>query len=252
MFLEIPVYEENLIIPRGVIVPENLQPTIDKKIDDILQNAPQVFDERFQNPEEEARHSLILRYPEDSHLIPLVEKRLFEKLVSMQKELEGTNKGIRNITLMEFDPQFSSLKMEVDDGQIIRGESTFDHETAHAREACAAGQKVVYIVTPFIWKRSEEGKIWLKAIHSATNVLLNLDVESRLDISIAPRYPSFEDLMQARRMLKELDDPLNPLWEKLQRCETGLPKINERGLNHQRMVYFFEDKWLSMRKKETQ
>lgn len=246
MFLEIPVYEENRIIPEGEIVPEVLQKAIDKRIDYVLQKAPQVIDERFRNPEEEAACSLVFRYPEDSHLIPFVERRLFEKLVSMQKELKGTDRGIRNITLMEFDPQFSSLEMEVDDGQIIRGEGAFEHETAHAREAVAAGQKIVYIVTPFVWKQSED-EIHLKAIHSSAKILRVLDVESTLNVSIAPKYPSFEDLMQARRILKDLDDPFNPLWKKLHECETGLPKLNGRGLNHQRMVFFFEEKWLARR-----
>jgi len=102
--------------------------------------------------------------------------------------------------------------MEVDDGQIIKGESMLGHETAHAREAYAKGQKIVYIVTPFIWKQSEDGT-WLKASYSGTKFNKNLSLESKIDISIAPIFPSFDDLMQARRMLKDLDNPIHPTLE---------------------------------------
>lgn len=240
--LEVECYEKNRLFPDGKIEPDKVGEIIDQRLNLVFEKAPIVENYLKENPEAEAEHSLVLRYPEDSHLIPLLEERLYEKLLRKRKEFQDTNMEITNHTLMNFDPDLNSLEMEVDGGRIISGESMLQHELAHAQAAYEAGQKIVYIVIPFIWD-SVDGHKQLKTIHTVTKVHREVDVANKVDIAIAPKFPSSDDLSQAKLILQELDDPFHPLWDRIGDCEAGLPKINGRGLKHEEMIMAFENVW---------
>lgn len=239
----VPYYEQNRFFPKGAVEPKLLQSTIDHKLDDVLKKAPIVTGEYDEDPETESPHSIVLRYPEDSHLIPFIERTIFNKLTAKQKQIASTNREIHDWTLMEFDPSLATLKIEADNGGVIRGEPIFEHETAHAREAYNSGQGIVYIVTPFYWQKEKNGKERLTITHSTTKVSPNLNAESLLNVAIAPRFFSQGDFMNANAMLCELNRPLDPLWLKLQSYQTQLPKLDGRGLKHEDMIVALHDKW---------
>jgi|GEM_PF-5739713 hypothetical protein len=241
----IPLFEENRILRPNQPVEQDINKAVEKKVLQSIENAPVVNSENEENynPRKEINHTIILRYPEDSHLVPLVQKSLFDNFMRMEKELKEQNREVNEITLMTLDPTFPAVKIQDDNGNTITGETNLEHEVAHARVAVEEGQSHVYICLPIIWREDENGRKILKFRHGVARIQKDLPVKSTIKVAVAPKYPSHEDIMLAKSLLKKLDDISSPLWEIVQNTEMGLPRVDRKGLTSDKMKFAFLEAW---------
>ena len=167
----------------------------------------------------------------------------------MQKRTTESGVNVSDHILMMFDPEFSKINTRVDHGIVIKGETSLEHEIAHAKAAYEAGQKAVYIVVPFVRIDDGEGGGKDRLITRRARPILekNFGTKADIEIGIAPRFPSYEDSRTVDRILKSMDDPLNPLWDMYIKHRNGLPKLDGMVLTYEEMLQVLHDKWKTVR-----
>ena len=239
--LVIPEYEASrLIIGEEVLNdPRLIQSRLNTKISECISNAPTFSpdDEVSIDPGESIKHSLVVKYPEDSHLFPIIEKQMFQQLNELNSELASQNAEVSKYTLMGLDSRTSSLSAQVDNGQTVQGETYFEHEQKHAQVAYEEGHGSVYIVMPLAWYKDAEGRRTLKFMHASAKIRQDLRPESVIAVGLAPRYPSESDFWSVRKALKSITNEDN-ISESLQmdmHLLRAYPRFNGKQVNAELM-----------------
>jgi hypothetical protein len=224
-----------IVIPEYENARMSSKDNVISKIGECIINAPVLNQEESQNlnPRELIKHSLIIKYPEDSELIPVIQDQLYQYLFKFNSKLRLRNSKVSDYTLMGLDKKTSLLKQEVDEGEIIEGETYFEHEIGHAQEAIKRGHGSVYIVFPIAWIKNNDDEMTLKLIHASSKIRNDLPAEDAIEVALAPRYPSEGDFLLARQFLKSInvshEDRLRTL-RKEREMLTSYPRHNGKRI----------------------
>lgn len=175
--------------------PSQIKAAIKEKVESVIKNTPTIDLEKFANPEDDGSDNMIsLKIPEDAHLIPFLEKEIFQKLLQMANDCDPKKTKIHQADIMFFDPDLPKIFSKAATGLIIRGQNVLDHELDHALAANEEGIDQSFINIVFYWLEIEGKKTLIVSNSAPLDGFHNLPADKAKRILMAPRHPSSGDL----------------------------------------------------------
>ena len=186
--------EKHRIVNLESTFPHDIQKIIENGVDKALNSAILIKPEQY-GKGEVGPNTIALRLPEDSHLCPLVEKILFDKLMKLRRILKSENKFVDERALMYLDPKISNMVTTLFPGRLLRGETLFEHEVQHAYSVKDQTGEDSFVFLSFVWIQKD--KNMELSLYNQGGVLDKGSSHQNMinEVLMAPRNPSAHDFL---------------------------------------------------------
>lgn len=186
----------------GSLIPEKLGPLIQSRVREAIEFALKQPEGLFAKGT--AKNRIVVRVRDASHIIPFIEKAIFDEFLTILAKDDGTMTVDREMMFF-FDPKLSNTTLvDQGTGKLLPLENASSHELQHFFAAQDFGAKNGYIIFTIYWEQNN-GKKQLSCrpgLYDPDIVNSNLKKNSIVEILTAPKTPSAEDYISAYRLQK--------------------------------------------------